>query len=210
MVPQSPHVAGCRPLIPGCDQCASGQPAGGCPSCSSVPRSPASSIVVTAPPLSSSAQAATWPIAITGRDIVAVAKTGSGKTCGYLLPVRLFPTSCVTHGPTAPAHSRPLAAVLLTLPSADSLSLLSQSHPSSGARSHREGGAGERLQERARQRPLGDRGDQAVRDRPGAHARARHPDRRRGEALRPVGERSALQMSAPASRKSCDTRNAAE
>ncbi|KAM0827883.1 hypothetical protein ACQ4PT_067897 [Festuca glaucescens] len=31
-------------------------------------------------------QAQSWPISIKGRDIVAVAKTGSGKTLGYLLP----------------------------------------------------------------------------------------------------------------------------
>lgn len=31
-------------------------------------------------------QAQSWPIAIQGRDIVAIAKTGSGKTLGYLLP----------------------------------------------------------------------------------------------------------------------------
>uniref|UniRef100_A0A804MZA3 RNA helicase n=1 Tax=Zea mays TaxID=4577 RepID=A0A804MZA3_MAIZE len=31
-------------------------------------------------------QAQSWPIAMKGRDIVAVAKTGSGKTLGYLLP----------------------------------------------------------------------------------------------------------------------------
>ncbi|KAL8471307.1 hypothetical protein ACS0TY_028192 [Phlomoides rotata] len=31
-------------------------------------------------------QAQSWPIAIKGRDIVAIAKTGSGKTLGYLLP----------------------------------------------------------------------------------------------------------------------------
>jgi ATP-dependent RNA helicase DDX5/DBP2 len=31
-------------------------------------------------------QAQAWPIALTGKDIVAVAKTGSGKTCGFLLP----------------------------------------------------------------------------------------------------------------------------
>ena len=31
-------------------------------------------------------QAQCWPIAMAGRDIVGVAKTGSGKTCGYLLP----------------------------------------------------------------------------------------------------------------------------
>jgi ATP-dependent RNA helicase DDX5/DBP2 len=31
-------------------------------------------------------QAQSWPIALRGRDIVAVVKTGSGKTLGYLLP----------------------------------------------------------------------------------------------------------------------------
>ncbi|KAL3691761.1 hypothetical protein R1sor_005412 [Riccia sorocarpa] len=31
-------------------------------------------------------QAQSWPIALQGRDIVAVAKTGSGKTLGYLVP----------------------------------------------------------------------------------------------------------------------------
>ena len=33
-----------------------------------------------------SIQAQSWPIALRGRDIVAVAKIGSGKTMGYLLP----------------------------------------------------------------------------------------------------------------------------
>lgn len=31
-------------------------------------------------------QAQSWPIAMQNRDIVAVAKTGSGKTLGYLIP----------------------------------------------------------------------------------------------------------------------------
>lgn len=31
-------------------------------------------------------QAQTWPISLQGRDIVAIAKTGSGKTLGYLIP----------------------------------------------------------------------------------------------------------------------------
>lgn len=31
-------------------------------------------------------QAQSWPIALNGRDIITVAKTGSGKTCGFLLP----------------------------------------------------------------------------------------------------------------------------
>ncbi|KAH7435009.1 hypothetical protein KP509_06G044900 [Ceratopteris richardii] len=34
-------------------------------------------------------QAQSWPIALQGRDIIAVAKTGSGKTLGYLLPAFL-------------------------------------------------------------------------------------------------------------------------
>lgn len=31
-------------------------------------------------------QAQTWPVALQNRDIVAIAKTGSGKTLGYLMP----------------------------------------------------------------------------------------------------------------------------
>lgn len=31
-------------------------------------------------------QAQCWPVALTGRDVITVAKTGSGKTCGFLLP----------------------------------------------------------------------------------------------------------------------------
>lgn len=31
-------------------------------------------------------QAQAWPIALQGRDVITVAKTGSGKTCGFLLP----------------------------------------------------------------------------------------------------------------------------
>lgn len=31
-------------------------------------------------------QAQSWPIALQNRDIVAIAKTGSGKTLGYLFP----------------------------------------------------------------------------------------------------------------------------
>lgn len=32
-------------------------------------------------------QAASWPVATMGRDVLAIAKTGSGKTLGFLLPV---------------------------------------------------------------------------------------------------------------------------
>jgi ATP-dependent RNA helicase DDX5/DBP2 len=31
-------------------------------------------------------QAQAWPIAVTGKDMICIAKTGSGKTCGFLLP----------------------------------------------------------------------------------------------------------------------------
>ncbi len=31
-------------------------------------------------------QSQSWPIALSGHDIISVAKTGSGKTCGYLFP----------------------------------------------------------------------------------------------------------------------------
>ena len=34
----------------------------------------------------SAVQGASWPLAMAGRDVLAVAKTGSGKTLGYLLP----------------------------------------------------------------------------------------------------------------------------
>lgn len=32
-------------------------------------------------------QAQAWPLAVEGKDLISVAKTGSGKTCGFLLPV---------------------------------------------------------------------------------------------------------------------------
>ncbi|XP_019425567.1 PREDICTED: DEAD-box ATP-dependent RNA helicase 40-like isoform X2 [Lupinus angustifolius] len=35
-------------------------------------------------------QAQTWPVALQGRDIVAIAKTGSGKTLGYVIPAFLL------------------------------------------------------------------------------------------------------------------------
>ena len=31
-------------------------------------------------------QAQAWPLAVKGKDVIAIAKTGSGKTCGFLLP----------------------------------------------------------------------------------------------------------------------------
>ena len=44
--------------------------------------------------LPSAVQAATWPIAVSGRDVLAIAKTGSGKTLGFLLPVLTRCSSC--------------------------------------------------------------------------------------------------------------------
>jgi ATP-dependent RNA helicase DDX5/DBP2 len=32
-------------------------------------------------------QAQAWPLAVDGKDLISIAKTGSGKTCGFLLPV---------------------------------------------------------------------------------------------------------------------------
>jgi ATP-dependent RNA helicase DDX5/DBP2 len=32
-------------------------------------------------------QAQAWPLAVNGKDLICVAKTGSGKTCGFLMPV---------------------------------------------------------------------------------------------------------------------------
>ncbi|KAI3821586.1 hypothetical protein L1987_09154 [Smallanthus sonchifolius] len=48
-------------------------------------------------------QAQTWPIALQNRDIVAIAKTGSGKTLGYLIPAFMLLRRCHNnpqHGPT--------------------------------------------------------------------------------------------------------------
>ncbi|KAJ6847210.1 ATP-dependent RNA helicase-like protein DB10 [Iris pallida] len=48
-------------------------------------------------------QAQTWPIALQSRDIVAIAKTGSGKTLGYLIPAFIHLRQCRNNpqiGPT--------------------------------------------------------------------------------------------------------------
>jgi ATP-dependent helicase YprA (DUF1998 family) len=55
-------------------------------------------------------QAQSWPIALQGRDIITVAKTGSGKTCGFLLPAfhRLLPE--------LQARKRGVAGILVLAP----------------------------------------------------------------------------------------------
>ncbi|CAO2150214.1 unnamed protein product [Urochloa humidicola] len=48
-------------------------------------------------------QAQTWPVALQNRDIVAIAKTGSGKTLGYLMPAFIHLRRCHNNpilGPT--------------------------------------------------------------------------------------------------------------
>lgn len=48
-------------------------------------------------------QAQTWPVALLKRDIVAIAKTGSGKTLGYLIPAFIHLRRCRNNpqfGPT--------------------------------------------------------------------------------------------------------------
>ncbi|KAG6484856.1 hypothetical protein ZIOFF_053381 [Zingiber officinale] len=48
-------------------------------------------------------QAQTWPVALQNRDIVAIAKTGSGKTLGYLIPAFIHLRCCRNNpqfGPT--------------------------------------------------------------------------------------------------------------
>lgn len=48
-------------------------------------------------------QAQTWPIALQSRDIVAIAKTGSGKTLGYVIPAFMLLRHCRNdpqNGPT--------------------------------------------------------------------------------------------------------------
>jgi len=52
-------------------------------------------------------QAATWPIAASGRDVLAIAKTGSGKTLGFLLPVL---TRCVAE--QSVAQGSPLGIIM--------------------------------------------------------------------------------------------------
>ncbi|XP_058091832.1 DEAD-box ATP-dependent RNA helicase 14-like isoform X2 [Magnolia sinica] len=47
-------------------------------------------------------QAQSWPIALQGRDIVAIAKTGSGKTLGYLIPGFIHLKRCRNNSKAGP------------------------------------------------------------------------------------------------------------
>eukprot|EP01018_Ginkgo_biloba_P009608 Gb_10302 [translate_table: standard] len=47
-------------------------------------------------------QAQSWPVALQNRDIVAIAKTGSGKTLGYLLPAFLHLRRCHNNSQMGP------------------------------------------------------------------------------------------------------------
>jgi superfamily II DNA/RNA helicase len=57
-------------------------------------------------------QAQAWPVILSGRDVVAVAITGSGKTLGYLVPAfsLLFAGA---HAPEALALQAPLQEILI-------------------------------------------------------------------------------------------------
>ena len=57
-------------------------------------------------------QAQCWPIACEGRDIVAIAKTGSGKTLGYLLPIFHRALTDKAGAAAAKAANAPFAIIL--------------------------------------------------------------------------------------------------
>merc|ERR1719315_88781 len=53
-------------------------------------------------------QAQGWPIAMSGRDLVSIAKTGSGKTLGFILPAIIH----INHQPYLERGDGPIALVL--------------------------------------------------------------------------------------------------
>lgn len=54
-------------------------------------------------------QAQSWPILLSGRDLISVARTGSGKTCGFLLPAL---QKILTSAKSAPNSRNPKILVL--------------------------------------------------------------------------------------------------
>ena len=54
-------------------------------------------------------QCQSWPVALAGRDLVAVAETGSGKTLGYLLPGIVH----TTHQPFLAPGEGPIVVILV-------------------------------------------------------------------------------------------------
>jgi ATP-dependent RNA helicase DDX5/DBP2 len=80
-----------------------------CLSLAEAPFPPALVQLLTSQPFTapSPVQAASWPIAVSGRDVLAIAKTGSGKTLGFLLPVL---SRCVAERPSA--KGSPLAIIM--------------------------------------------------------------------------------------------------
>jgi ATP-dependent helicase YprA (DUF1998 family) len=59
-------------------------------------------------------QAVSWPVIMQGRDVVSVAKTGSGKTCAFLLPalVHILAKRAAGVGRKAKPSDGPLALIL--------------------------------------------------------------------------------------------------
>jgi ATP-dependent RNA helicase DDX5/DBP2 len=57
-----------------------------------------------------SIQAQAWPLAVEGKDLISIAKTGSGKTCGFLLPV--FHHHDQTKSGRSGGYTKPILLVL--------------------------------------------------------------------------------------------------
>ena len=57
-------------------------------------------------------QAASWPLAMMGRDVLAVAKTGAGKTLGYLLPALTRCHESLARSAGKPSAGKPRCLVM--------------------------------------------------------------------------------------------------
>ena len=60
----------------------------------------------------SAVQAASWPLAMNGRDVLAVAKTGAGKTLGYLLPALTRCHESLARSAGKPSAGKPRCLVM--------------------------------------------------------------------------------------------------